>query len=148
MTSPSRKKDYLRPTIVAMALSAIGEATYFVLWGLVLFPGGNVLAKFTWTATCVVAMGAVIGVGVAAFVMERLDGKAAALGTAFVYAAVLSACTLICAHLDRQFDYFGGASQPTLFLAAGLIPAVLSSALYAWLLYSGLGRTILQRLGF
>lgn len=128
-----------------MALAAVGEATYFVVWGLWLFPEGDVLAKLGWTVVCVVAMGAVIGAGVVAFVIDRQVGILAIVVTAVIYAAVLSICTVICANVDRHFDYFGGATEPTLFVLAGLIPAILSSGLYAWLLHSRRGQSILAR---
>lgn len=142
-----RRTGYLRPITVAMALAAMGEAIYFVVWGLWLFPEGDVLAMAAWTATCVVAMGAVIGAGVIAFVVERVVGLAAVICSAAIYAVVLSACTLICASLDSHFDYFGGATAPTLFVLAGLIPAILTSGVYGWLLYSRAGNGILLRVG-
>lgn len=141
------RREYLRPFRLALIFTAIGETTYFLVWGLWFFPTGCVHAKLAWTATCTIAMAAVIGMAVMVLVLDRLDGLTALVGSAILYVSILSACTLICYGIDSRFDYFGGASAPALFVLAGPIPAALSAIPYAWLLHTPKGRMTIERLG-
>lgn len=45
----------------AVVLNSIAEGVYVIVWGVILFPGGRLVGKAMWTATCGVAMGAVVG---------------------------------------------------------------------------------------
>ena len=54
----SRKKSN-RTLIVSLCFSAIGEFLLFVVYGIILFPEGNLLYKFLWTVVfCGIGMGA------------------------------------------------------------------------------------------
>ena len=130
------RRKQLRPFGLALFFTAIGETTYFLVWGLWLFPAGSVLTKFAWTVTCALAMAAFIGTAVTVLVLDRLDGFAALVSSALLYFLILSACTLICYGIDSRFDYFGGASTPGLFVLSGLLPAALSAMPYAWVLHT------------
>lgn len=140
-------REQIRPVKLALIFTVTGEAAYFLVWGLWLFPNGSVFGKLAWTTTCAVAMAVMIGVAVITLVLDHLDGFAALVSSAILYILVLSICTLICYAIDNRFDYFGGASAPTLFVLAGIIPATLSAIPFAWLLFTPKGKWTLDQLG-
>jgi hypothetical protein len=142
------RADYVRPITVGITFTAFGELLIFLLWGLLLFPEGNVLAKLAWTATCGIAMGAVNGAVINVFVTGRLTGPQAIIACALIYFAVLVYCTVLCYRVDLRMGLFGARPDPGLFLAGGFVPAFISSLPYAWLLYSERGRTLLDRVGY
>lgn len=119
----------------AIALTTAAELFYLVVWGLWLFPAGSLLGKIAWTLTCGVAMGAVIGASTLLWVEGQYLGRAAFARAALVMATVGSYCALLCSRIDHYLEYFGGAENGTLFLLAGVIPAIFGGSLYAWLLY-------------
>lgn len=141
------RRDRFRPFRLALVFTAVGESIYFLVWGLWLYPAGNTLGKLTWTVTCAATMAFVIGIAVSVLAFRKPDRMAALVGTAILYVVVLSICTLICYGFDSHFDYFGGASDPGLFVIAGLIPAAISAFPYAWLLNTAKGQSVLERLG-
>ncbi|MBR9651081.1 hypothetical protein [Thalassovita aquimarina] len=143
-----KRRERLRPFKLALAFTAAGELTYFLGWGLWLYPAGNVLLKLAWTVTCAIAMAVAVGVVVTVWRARKPDRLTTWIGTAFLYALILSICTMICYIMDSRFDYFGGASAPTLFVTAGLLPAFLSAIPFTWLLHASRGRDTLNRLGF
>jgi hypothetical protein len=59
--------------------------------------------------------------------------------------SVLAFCTFLCYRLDHVLGLFGAREAPVLFIAGGLVPALLGSALYGWLLHSHKGATLLAR---
>jgi hypothetical protein len=52
MDNALHRSDAVRPIAVAVAMTALAEALYFVVWGLYLLTQGSILGKVTWTATC------------------------------------------------------------------------------------------------
>ena len=60
--------------IIAVTLTTAAEIVYFTVWGLYLFPEGNVAGKLVWTLTCGIAMGLVIGALTYLCVEERFQG--------------------------------------------------------------------------
>ena len=139
------RDEFVQPIVVATALTFGGEMLILLVWGVWLFPGGGLLPKFVWTATCGIAMGATIGALTILFVAGRLWGRTAALVAAGLSFGVLSFCTILCYRLDLALDLFGARPAPTFFVAGGLIPALLGSGLYGWLLHSQTGSSLLAR---
>ena len=120
---------------VAIALTSLAEIFYFLVWGMVLFPGGSLAGKALWTATCGIAMGAVVG-AVTLFAVEgRLSGAAAIWAGAAIMAFVGGYCAWLCSRIDARFDYFGGPENGTLFFLSGIVPAIVGGLLYGWWLY-------------
>ena len=130
------RHGYLRPVYFATAMTLIAEAIYFVVWGLILFPGGSVMGKLLWTATCGVAMGAVVGATTMILVDETFGAFASISLAALTMAVVGSFCAFLCSRIDARFDYFGGPENSSFFVASGIIPAILGGILYGWLLYA------------
>ncbi len=141
------RRDFVRPIILAIALTFLGEMAILLIWGRFLFPAGDFIAKLLWTAVCGLAMGATIGALVTLLVTGRLQGVRVILGTATLYLGVLSLCTLLCYQIDLDLNLFGARQAALLFIAGGMVPAVVSTFLYVWLLYSHKGRRFLARLG-
>ena len=127
--------------LVAVGLTAFAELFYFVVWGMYLFPGGNILGKLVWTSTCGVVMGLAIGGLTYLFVENRLSGGQAIIGAALSMAAVGSYCAWLCSRIDARFDYFGGPENTGLFILSGVIPAILGGLLYGWLVYGRRGQS-------
>ena len=142
------RSDLTRPILVALAFNLAGEFLIFALWGLYLFPAGSLWLKAGWTATCGVAMGATIGSLVNLLVTGRMNGAAAAFASGAICCGVTAFCTLLCYWIDLATgSHFGAHEAPTLFIAGGLIPALATSIVYPWLLYSAAGVRLLARAG-
>ena len=124
-----------RTFIIAVTLTTTAELVYFTIWGLFLFPEGDVVGKLIWTMTCGIAMGLAIGAITYLWVEERFRGGEAVWGAALVMAAVGSYCAWLCSRIDIRFGYFGGAENSALFILSGVIPAVFGGLLYGWLVY-------------
>lgn len=153
MKSPLRGSDtsrrYRRIAAVAVAGSVLAETAIFVIWGLILYPEGSILAKFLWTIVfCGIGMGSVVAVALILFVVDRLDGWPAVAATSAITALVLGGvCNMLCFQLDSHFfHYFGGAENPTLFIVNGFVMAALGGALGGWLLFTPRGQRHLDRL--
>jgi hypothetical protein len=136
-----------RPIVLAVLLTASGEAVIFIIFGVYLFPAGHLMAKAYWTGTCGLAMGLVIGAAV--LVLERGlgGGRMMPFAGAGAYFAVLAYCVGLCFTLDRQFGYFGAIETPHLFVWSGLAAAALSAPVYAWCLYGANGRRLSAAIG-
>ena len=121
--------------VVAIAMTSLAEAIYFVIWGVVLFPAGDLLGKLVWTVTCGIAMGAVIA-GIV--ILTAPARKAHAFETGVVsMISVGVACAVLCSRIDARFDYFGGPEETTLFVFAGALPAMVGGLLFGWMITSG-----------
>lgn len=93
-------------------------------------------------------MGAVIGALVNVFVVGRSAGRRAIITCAFIYVVVLSYCTVLCYRIDLAMGHFGARSDPGLFLSGGFVPALVASIPYAWFLFSEVGPTLLEKVGY
>jgi hypothetical protein len=141
------RQQFLRPVYLALLFTVGAELFYFIVWGIVLFPEGNLIAKFGWTMICGIAMGCVISVFTLLFVVGRLSGLNAVLLSALGMAIVGSSCGFLCSRIDATYNYFGGAEHAALFIWGGVIPAVLGGLLYGWVLFSRQGRRLLEKAG-
>lgn len=138
------RSEYLRPIKLALIFSILGEAFIFIVWGVVLFPEGNIINKFFWTIVfCGVGMGGALGSAVAMFVVNRAKGVSAIIQTIFLSLIMLGiACNYLCLRLDRVFHYFGGAEDTLLFLGNGLVMSAVGGALLGYLCFTERGRLI------
>jgi len=98
-----------------------------------------------WTAICGIAMGSVVGALALLFTDVQSRGFWPGLVISVIFFAVTGACTFICVAIDANFDFFGGAQNPTQFILSGLVPALIGAGLYAWLLSSHAGDVIIKR---
>lgn len=143
------RSDFIRPITLAMTFTIFGETLIFLLWGLYLFPGGVLWHKAVWTSVCGIAMGATIGSLVNLMVTGRLEQVRAAEVSSLLYFVVLAICTFLCFQIDLATgSHFGAQETPALFILGGLIPAFVTSFVYAWLLHSTDGTALLSRLGY
>ena len=129
------RTNLLRPLYYASGLTIFAEVIYFIVWGILIFPDGNLLSKFAWALTCGVAMGAVIGVATIILVTEELSVTASIAIAALAMATIGSYCGFLCSRIDAHFNYFGGQENTTLFILSGVVPAIIGGGLYGWLLY-------------
>ena len=120
---------------IPVAMTFLAEIFYLVVWGIVLFPAGNLAGKVVWTVTCGIAMGLVIGGLTLLWIEGRYTGRAAAARAAVVFFLVSAYCSWLCSRIDSVFSYFGGEEKGMLFIASGVIPAIFGASLYGWLLY-------------
>ncbi len=141
------RSDLVRPIAVAIVFTLVGEVLIFLIWGIGIFPKGTLWRKLVWTITCGVAMGATIGALVNLFVTGRLRTRTAAVTAAAIYFSVLAFCIGLCFEIALSVNYFGAREAPVLFIPGGLIPALVTSFGYSWLLYSDSGEAILTRVG-
>lgn len=157
MTSPASealvgleaRRRYLRPLQLAIALSVAAELGILLIFGMLLSPGGSLLHKTLWTLVfCGLGMGSAVGAFVDLLVVDRLRGLPAVLACAGISSAILGvACNLLCWRLDLHFHYFGGASNPALFLGGGVVLAALGGAAAGALLFTASGERWLDRAG-
>ena len=121
---------------VAVTMTLAAELIYFTVWGLWLFPEGNLISKITWTMTCGVAMGAVIALATLILVEGNLQDAKAILAAAGIVALVGTFCAILYSQIDHSFNYFGGKTHTLMFILSGVIPAIVGGILYGWVLYS------------
>lgn len=119
----------------AIALTGLAELVYFLVWGMVLFPAGNLAGKAVWTTTCGIAMGAVIGALTLLLVENRKSGVPAIFAATAIMTLVGSYCAWLCSRIDAKFDYFGGPENGTLFILSGIIPAIIGGLFFGWWIY-------------
>ena len=142
----SIRRQYLRPIYLAIGLSLLGELGIWFVWGLLLFPGGSAPLKLIWLFVCGLGMGAVIGSLTSLLVVGRLGATSAFLASAAIAFAVYVACDILCFRLDQHYNFWGTRESPTLFLVNGIAMGLAAAVLYASLLFSHRGRSLLQRL--
>ena len=140
--------EVLRPLKLSILISLMGEAVILLVWGILLYPEGNLLHKFLWTIVfCGLGMGAAIGAIIALFVVGKWKGTYAVILCAELSGIVLGLfCNYLCHNLDMHFDYFGGRETPLFFIINGTIMAILGGALVGWLCFTEKGKGILNKL--
>lgn len=141
---------YRRPLVLCLLGAMLSEIGIFLVFGLLMYPGGDWLAKFLWTVVfCGVGMGAVLGAAINLFVLDRLSGWNAVLATTAWSIALLGiGCNLLCYRLDANyFEYFGGQDNAALFLGNGVAMSAIGGFVAGWLLFSTPGKRLLTRLG-
>ena len=147
MDSVVNRTAVIRPIAVAVLFTVVGEIIYFLLWGVIWFPAGELWRKVGWTATCGLAMGIVIGAVVLLLAMQSRKRPPALTVTGAVYAGVLLYCTALCLLIARSVGYFGANSDPALFIGGSVIPIIVSTGFYAWLVATENGAKALARIG-
>ena len=143
------RKMLLRPLIISLFFAVAGELLLLVIYGIILFPEGNLFYKVLWTiGFCGIGMGATLGAGINLFVMGRYAGPKAILLTILLSFLIMGvACDLLCLNLDLHFNYFGAQASPLLFSAGGVLGSILAGAGIGGLLFTETGRSILERIG-
>lgn len=138
---------YIRSFAAAAVFTVPSEAMVYVLWGMVLYPDGNIVAKLIWTAVDAVVMALAIGLMVGFIVGQRYEGAVAAVISSFCYAIVLFGGILIGYEIEMEMDLFGVQHDTELFVLTSIVPALLTAPLYGWLLHSKAGKALLVRVG-
>jgi hypothetical protein len=143
------RKMYIRPLIISLFFSVAGELSLLVIYGIILFPEGNMMYKVLWTlGFCGIGMGATLGAGINLFVVGRYSGTRAILSTVLLAFLIMGvACDLLCLNLDLHFNYFGAQASPLLFSAGGVVGSLIGGAGIGGLLFSERGRSILAKIG-
>ncbi|MHC4751696.1 MAG: hypothetical protein ACYTFW_17710 [Planctomycetota bacterium] len=143
------RKMYTRPIIVSLGVCISGEFLLFIIYGLLLFPQGNLLYKFLWTVVfCGIGMGATVGTFVNLFIIDRYIGIKAIIFTILLTLAILGIlCNLLCLQLDLHFHYFGAETNPILFSIGSIAGSVVAGLIIALLLFSEKGDIVLDRFG-
>lgn len=136
LKTPIEKLRVLLVIGVAVSMTLVAELFYLTVWGLWLFPEGNLVSKIVWTTVCGIAMGAVIASLTLVFIEGVLQETKAIIGAAGIVVLVGTLCAVLCSQIDRSFNFFGGQSHSILFILSGVVPAVFGGLLYGWLLYS------------
>lgn len=121
---------------LAIIMTVVAELIYFTVWGLWLFPSGNLASKATWTIVCGLAMGLTIGASTLLFVEGNFLNQKAMLSATIIMSAVGILCAILCSQIDQHFNYFGGREYPLMFVLSGTLPAIAGGILYGWMLYS------------
>jgi len=143
------RKMFIQPLIISLLFSVGGEFLLLVIYGIVLFPEGNMMYKVLWTlGFCGIGMGATLGTGISLFIIGRYAGPKAILLTILLSFLIMGvACDLLCLNLDLHFNYFGAQTHPLLFSAAGLLGSLIAGAGIGGLLFSERGRSTLEGIG-
>lgn len=121
---------------VAVSMTLAAELFLLTVWGLWMFPGGNLFSKFVWAIVCGIAMGALISLAILIFVEGVFQEIKAIIAAAGIVTLIGSLCAILCSQIDLRFNYFGGESHTLMFILSGIIPAIFGGFLYGWLLYS------------
>lgn len=150
MSTDETARRYRRPLILGIGASVLAEFTIFLVWGVILYPEGDLVAKLLWTVLfCGVGMGSAVGALLVLLVVDRLEGVAAIAASSALSLLVLGvACNLLCFRLDAHyFHYFGAVDSPALFIGNGLVMSGLGGAAAGWLMFTERGRRQLRRVG-
>jgi hypothetical protein len=143
------RKMFIRPLIISLVFSVVGEFLLLVIYGIILFPGGNMIYKVLWTLVfCGIGMGATLGTSIDLFIIGRYSGLKAILLTILLAFLIMGvACDLLCLNIDLHFNYFGAQTNPLLFSAGGMLGSLIAGAGIGGLLFSKTGQSIMERIG-
>lgn len=140
--------QYLRPLYVATILSVSFEAFIFIIFGLILYPEGNIFYKLIWTIFfCGLGMGGAIGTWINILIIDSYNGFKAIVYTVLIATVFLTACDLLCLKIDHVFHYFGAHTNPYLFFVSGFIMTIIGSIIAGILLFTKTGDKVLSSLG-
>ena len=143
------RKLFIRPLIISLFFAVAGELLLLVIYGIILFPGGNMIYKVLWTLVfCGIGMGATLGTSINLFIIGRYSGLKAILLTILLAFLIMGvACDLLCLNLDLHFNYFGAQTHPLLFSAGGMFGSLIAGVGIGGLLFSKTGQSIMERIG-
>ena len=119
-----------------------------MVWGLILYPEGNILHKFLWTIIfCGLGMGAAAGSVVVFMISGRQKGYPAIVSCMLISIVLLGLlCNVLCFRLDMHFGFFGGADTPILFIWNGTIMSALGGWLVGWLSFTKKGKQLATKI--
>lgn len=142
------RKMFIRPIIISLVFSVVGEFLLLVIYGIILFPGGNMIYKVLWTLVfCGIGMGATLGTSISLFIIGRYSGLKAILLTILLAFLIMGvACDFLCLNIDLHFNYFGAQTNPLLFSAGGMLGSLIAGAGIGGLLFSKTGKSIMERI--
>jgi hypothetical protein len=143
------RNKYVRPLKVSLIFCIGGEFLLLLLFGILLFPAGNLFYKILWTLLfCGVGMGGALGSLINLLIVDRLDGQKAVWATVALSFVLLGIfCDLLCLNLDSIFNYFGGPAHSFEFVVVSLILSPLAGYLIGWLCFTAPGKQFLERVG-
>jgi hypothetical protein len=143
------RKTFIRPLVVSIRITELGELLLLILYGVILFPEGSLIHKILWTLVfCGIGIGATLGACINILIVGRFNGVKAILLTTVASLIVLAiACNLLCLNLDRHFHYFGGTSNPFLFSLDGVFGSIIGGIVVGALLFTQKGNRHLEGLG-
>jgi hypothetical protein len=146
--SPVQRNQYIRPLVVSIAMTELGELFLLILYGVILFPEGSLANKILWTLVfCGIGMGATLGAFVNILVVNRYQGIKAILVTTMLSFIILGiACGLLCLNLDRHFHYFGATSDPYIFATGSVIGSIIGGLAVGIALFTQRGNDFLEKL--
>lgn len=145
--SSSDWRNYTRPLALAAVFTVSGNAEVFVAWELHHHQDGDVVVRLLWVAAAALIMAVTIGVMVGFIVGGRYEGLVAGVISSFCYGTVLVGGILASYELDVAIDLFGVEKDPELFILTVVVPTLLTTPLYGWLLHSKVGNALLARVG-
>ncbi len=139
--------EALRPLKLSILFSVSAELVIFLIWGVLLFPEGNLLHKFLWTVVfCGIGMGSTIGAAISLLVVGKWKGIGAVILCAELSGIILGIfCNYLCYSLDMHFNHFGGMDTPVLIILTGTVMSILGGALVGWLCFMENGKRVLNR---
>lgn len=143
------RRALLRPMKVAIALSVSGELLLLVVFGMILFPGGNLLTQLLWTVVfCGIGMGSVYGAALTLSGVDRLDPVRALAASTVLSVAILGvACDGLCYRLAHHFGVFGARGHGTAFLACGVLLSIANGIAVGFLCFTPRGIRLLEEWG-
>jgi hypothetical protein len=143
------RNKYVRPLKVSLIFCIGGEVLLLLVFGIFLFPEGNLFYKILWALLfCGVGMGGALGSLINLLIVDRLDGQKAVWTTvalSFVLLGIL--CDLLCLKLDSIFNYFGGSAHSLVFVIVSMVLSTVAGYLIGWLCFTAPGRRLLGRAG-
>ena len=141
------REMFIRPLIISLLFTVVGEFLLLVIYGILLFPDGNMIYKVLWTLVfCGIGMWATLGTSINLFIIGRYAGLKAILVTILLSFLIMGvACDLLCLNLDLHFNYFGAQINPLLFSTGGMLGSLIAGAGIGGLLFSRTGQSIMER---
>jgi hypothetical protein len=132
------REMFIRPLIISLLFTVVGEFLLLVIYGIILFPDGNMIYKVLWTLVfCGIGMWATLGTSINLFIIGRYAGLKAILVTILLSFLIMGvACDLLCLNLDLHFNYFGAQINPLLFSTGGMLGSLIAGAGIGGLLFS------------
>ena len=134
---PTRIPSLLRVLAVTVTTTLAGELLILLIFGVWLFPGGNLVVKAVWElGFCGIGMGLILATTIRWLVVGRFEGADAMAAIRLLSVTLLGVgCNTLCLAIDRQWNMFGGHDMPELWILSGLAMSLLGGTWIGWLLF-------------
>ncbi|WP_372571234.1 hypothetical protein [Ruegeria jejuensis] len=140
------RKKYLRPIVLGVIGGIFAEIMFILVQGVILYPGQPIWVMAFWGFFCGVGMGALAGVFLDVFVVDRFEGKSSILWGTTVAFVPYAACGYFCYEIALNVNYYGAREMGMIFVYKNMILSFVGALLISLLLFTERGRAVCEAL--